>query len=200
MSIHFVTALYNIDREQKGDGRKFNEYLEWFKNTLKISSPMTIFVPKELKDFVLKHREGKVTNLVLQTIDQIPYMCYLEDVTRILQSSIFKTKMTAIHRIECQLPMYNIVTHSKWNWVKQAIELDVNQSSMYFWIDAGASRFFDNIDLNKDYPDPSNIKSILNYQNFVLIEGCMSYYPDLINNITDDILWDGRSWLWGVLS
>jgi len=52
MSVTLVTALYDIDRGSKGDGRSFDEYLDWFAKTLKTKSPMVIFVDESLKEFV----------------------------------------------------------------------------------------------------------------------------------------------------
>jgi hypothetical protein len=57
MDVTLVTALYNINRENDGDGRKWDDYLQWFKITLQHNSPMVIFVPKELTNFVKFYRK-----------------------------------------------------------------------------------------------------------------------------------------------
>ena len=49
-----VTGLFNINREELGDGRKWKDYLLWFKETLKLNVPMVIFCEQdtyqEIKD------------------------------------------------------------------------------------------------------------------------------------------------------
>ena len=35
--VTIVTAFFDINREDKGDGRKLNEYLEWIKKTLQVN-------------------------------------------------------------------------------------------------------------------------------------------------------------------
>ena len=54
MTATLVTALYDIDREdeEKGDGRKWEEYINWFANTLRIPSPMVVYVDPSSKKFV----------------------------------------------------------------------------------------------------------------------------------------------------
>ena len=54
--VTFVSALFNIDRV---DGRKWDEYLEWFDITLKLKVPMVLFVTEDLVDFV-RERRGDV--------------------------------------------------------------------------------------------------------------------------------------------
>ena len=49
MSFTLVTALYDINRENDGDGRKFSEYLSWFKETLKIPTSMVVYVDPDRK-------------------------------------------------------------------------------------------------------------------------------------------------------
>ena len=54
MTATLVTALYDIQREdeEKGDGRKWEEYINWFANTLRIPSPMVVYVDPSSKKFV----------------------------------------------------------------------------------------------------------------------------------------------------
>ena len=61
MTATIITALYDIDREKEGDGRTFDEYLSWFKETLKVKTPMVIFVDESLKEFVEKNRKNLPT-------------------------------------------------------------------------------------------------------------------------------------------
>ena len=70
MSVTLVTALYDIDRGTKGDGRSFDEYLDWFTKTLKTKSPMVIFVDESLKEFVEKNRKGLPTKVITQSLEE----------------------------------------------------------------------------------------------------------------------------------
>ena len=54
--ITIVTSLQDIRRHNM-DGRKWDEYLEWFSGTLQINAPMVVFVDESLVKFV-KHYRG----------------------------------------------------------------------------------------------------------------------------------------------
>ena len=49
--VTIVSALFNIERENM-DGRKWDEYLEWFDITLKLQCPMYLFVTEDVREFV----------------------------------------------------------------------------------------------------------------------------------------------------
>ena len=51
-----VSALFDIDRV---DGRKWDQYLKWFKQTLQLKVPMILFIPKDLQEIV-----DEVTNII----------------------------------------------------------------------------------------------------------------------------------------
>ena len=57
MTATLVTALYDINRENDGDGRKFSDYLLWFRETLKIPTSMVVYVDPSLVDFVFDNRK-----------------------------------------------------------------------------------------------------------------------------------------------
>ena len=67
MSVTLVTSLYNINRSEL-DGRKWDDYLSWFSKTLKLKSPMVIFVENVMVDFVTKHREKLPTKIITQNV------------------------------------------------------------------------------------------------------------------------------------
>lgn len=137
-----VTALYNIQRETKGDGRSWKEYLEWFRETLQIPLSMVIYIPKELEDFVISHRPSHYkTKIILQELQDIPYACYEKQMEQILQTPSYQHYIKDPQRIECRLPFYNIIQYSKFQWIKKAIQENPFQSSYFFWMDAGISRF-----------------------------------------------------------
>jgi len=137
-----VTALYNIQRETQGDGRSWEEYLEWFRETLQIPLPMIIYIPVELEPFIIVHRPNHYkTKIIIQELLEIPYACYEKQMQQILDNPIYQSKIKDPMRIECRMPFYNIIQYSKFQWIKKAIEENSFQSTYFFWMDAGISRF-----------------------------------------------------------
>jgi hypothetical protein len=199
-SITIVTALYDIDRENMGDGRKFEQYLSWFKDTLKIQRPMVVFVDESLVSFVKEHRGKLSTKIIIQSLEETPYYFLKEDINKILQSENFKSKIGSPERVECNLALYNSIIYSKFKWIKKSIEENPFNSEYFMWMDAGLSRFFYGIDLM--YPSENALESLLNCKDKVIIQTSMSYYTDLVNSeCTEEYFWDARTWvmagLWG---
>lgn len=145
-SYTFVTALYNIDRENKGDGRKWEEYLHWFKYTLHVNAPLVVIVPRSLEEFVKKNRPCEYiskTHIIIQEIEDIPYAYIRQYVEKTLQNQLFRSTMRDVARLECNLPLYSIVINSKFTWLKDVAILNPFLTDFFFWIDAGISRFVD---------------------------------------------------------
>lgn len=199
--ITLVTALYNINRETEGDGRTFDDYLKWFAETLKISSPMVIYVDKDLEQFVRLERGSRPTKIITQPLDEVPYYYLDQDIKNILNSTEYQNKIGAPARVECKLSLYNVIIYSKFKWMKLAVEDNYFDSEYFMWVDAGLSRFFNGI--SKTYPSSNAIESLLSNKDSVLIQTSMSYYPDLVNSdeCTENYFWDARTWimagLWG---
>ena len=205
MSVTLVTALYDIDRVSRGDGRSFDEYLSWFSKTLKVKSPMVIFVDTSLREFVEEHRKNLPTKIITQSLENVPYYYLNEKIQKILDSKDYKQKIHSPSRIECRMSLYNVIIFSKFAWVKQIIEENPFQSEYFMWMDAGLSRFFEphEIDLNLPYPSETAVNTLLENKNSVLIQATMNFYPDLVNaEVCDEsYFFDSRSWvmagLWG---
>ena len=199
--ITIVTALYDIDRENMGDGRKFEQYLSWFKDTLKIQRPMVVFVDESLVSFVEEHRGELSTKIIIQSLGETPYYSLKQDIDKILQSEDFRSKIGSPERIECNLALYNSIIYSKFEWVKKVIGENPFNSEYFMWMDAGLSRFFDGIDFV--YPSENALESLLDCKDRVIVQTSMSYYSDLVHNevCTEEYFWDARTWimagLWG---
>ena len=205
MSATIITALYDINRDEKGDGRTFNEYLSWFKETLKVKNPMVIFVDNSLKEFVEENRKNLPTKIITEPIEEVPYYHLNERIQEVLDDPNYQNKIGAPDRIECKLSLYNVIIYSKFGWVKKVIEDNPFDSEYFMWMDAGLSRFFKphEVNITKPYPSNDAMKSLIDSKDNVLIQVQTSYYPDLVNkkkfNVED--LWDERSFvmagLWG---
>jgi hypothetical protein len=199
--ITLVTALYDINRGKNGDGRSFDEYLSWFKDTLKVSSPMVVYVDESLKEFVEEERESRPTQIITGPLEKVPYYYLNEEINTILQSEEYKNKIGAPNRVECKMSLYNVIIYSKFKWMEAAVKENYFNSSYFMWMDAGLSRFFNGI--NTQYPSQNAKETLLETKNNILIQTSMSYYPDLVEAETcsEDYFWDARTWimagLWG---
>lgn len=196
--VTIVSALFNIERENM-DGRDWEKYLKWFDLTLKLKCPMVLFVTEDLKDFVDVRRKNLPTKVIIQKIDEIPYYNLKEKIDCIISSEEYKKKVSDPNRIECQHSMYSIIQYSKFEWLKESSKINPFNSQFFFWLDAGASRFFENYDLELEYPSPNAIDSLKQMGDKFLIQMNMEYYKDLAysNVLTEEYLLDNRSYILG---
>ncbi|MAG24412.1 hypothetical protein CMI47_02435 [Candidatus Pacearchaeota archaeon] len=191
-----VTALYDIQRE-KFDGRKWSDYLAWFSKTLKLNCHMVVFVSAELTDFVREHRAGQPTDIIVQELEETPYFFVKDRIEEVIKDDKYKTKMKDSSRIECTSSLYTCIQYSKFKWMKYAA---ANFNSDYFvWMDAGLSRFFDNLDITKKYPGSAGISILENNRGRVVTQLFSKNYPDLFHadNLTEEYFWDSRSYVMG---
>jgi hypothetical protein len=203
MSFTLVTALYDINRENDGDGRKFSEYLSWFKETLKIPTSMVVYVDPSLVDFVSESRKGLPTKIISQKLEEVPYYFLKNNIENIINSSEYKERISDPKRFECTNSLYSIIIFSKFQWVKRAIEEDHFNSDVFLWLDAGLSRLFYEVPLTNLYPSVNALDAFKFNKDKAIIQTSMSYYPDLVNanGCSEEYFWDNRSWvmagLWG---
>jgi hypothetical protein len=205
MSITFVTALYDIKRNVDGDGRSFEEYLSWFKETLKIKSPMVVYVDRSLENFVKENRKNLPTKIIVQDLEEVPYYFLNDKIQEILNDKNYQDKIGCPQRVECKMSLYNVIIYSKFKWIKESICNNYFKTDYFMWIDAGLSRFFQQHDINPNekYPSENAIETLLENKDSVLIQTSMSYYPDLVDakQCTESYFWDARTWimagLWG---
>ena len=192
----FVSALFNIDRV---DGRKWDQYLKWFEETLKLQVPMVLFIEKELQDFIDEKRGDLPTQTIYQTIEDIPYYNLKDKIQGILDSDEYNEKMSDTDRIECKQAMYSVIQYSKFPWLQQAIELNPHKSDIFFWLDAGGSRFFNNFDLTEPYPGTADMESLEEMGESFLIQMNCEYYRDLYEakKLDESYLYDNRSYVLG---
>ena len=158
MTATIVTALYDINRDKKGDGRTFDEYLTWFKGTLKVKSPMVIFVDESLKEFVEENRKGLPTKIITEPLEEVPYYHLNDRIQEVMDDDNYKSKIGAPDRVECKLSLYNVIIYSKFLWVKRVIEDNPFDSEYFMWMDAGLSRFFESHDVDVRNPYPQKMR------------------------------------------
>ena len=62
------------------------------------------------------------------------------------------------NRVECRLPLYNIVQYSKFGLLRRAATADPFGSHFFFWLDAGAGRWLAPFEaLVPQWPDPAKL-------------------------------------------
>jgi hypothetical protein len=191
-----ITALYDIGRDKHGDGRSIDEYLKWFEKTLQLNVPMVIYTEEKFKNFVVEKRLNPNTHIVINPLNEIPYFKYKKQIEDIIESNNYKLKMKDSHRVECVLSLYNIIQYSKFEWIVKAIDNNYFDTDYYFWLDAGASRFFEDINYYNTWP---NNYSILDKNKFN-IQGNINTLRYFYNWPGDDnYIWDCNCILCGGL-
>jgi len=163
MSATVITALYDIQRDKFDKERTVDDYLYWFGKTLALNVPMVIFVEEKFKDFVVQHRDEHNTKIIVTPLNEVPYYKYKSKMDEILTNENYKLKMYDTNRIECKMSLYSILQYSKFEWVKTAAQQNPFNTIYFFWLDAGGSRFFEN--LSPETPWPQNY-SLLNSNKF----------------------------------
>ena len=196
--VTIVSSLFNIERQEM-DGRKWEEYLKWFDITLRLKCPMVLYVTEDLVSFVEERRVNIPTEIITQKVEEIPYYYLKDKLDNIISSEKYKEKISDPNRIECQHSLYSIIQYSKFKWLTQAIEENPFNSKFFFWIDAGASRFFEDYDLRLSYPSQNAIDALNGMGDKFLIQMNMEYYDDLVNAeiLLEEYLLDNRSYVLG---
>lgn len=195
MNVMITTALFDINRKIKGDGRSIEEYLNWFEKTLKVKCDMTIYTEQKFKNFVEHHRMKipNKTNVILQKLESIPFYKNKQKMQSIMNSHYFKQRMKSQNRIECFLPEYNLIQYSKFGWLKQTA-INNPDHDFFFWMDAGCSRFFLDFDINKEWPNTD----MINKDKFI-IQRNTNFTKMWPNLKIEDYIWDSECMLVGTL-
>lgn len=180
--VTIVTALYNLNRTD----RSWNDYLKWFDKTLKLKCPMFIFTTEDVRNFIEERRKEIPTEIRIHSIEEIPYYHLKDRITEVINSDYFKQNIDCPERIECTEPLYSIIQFSKFWWLREAVKNNVFDSEFFFWMDAGASRFFEGFDLNNKFPSDDAIESLKEMGEKILLQLNMEYYPNLAQATTLD--------------
>jgi len=159
--ITVVTSLINIGREQV-DGRKFSDYTEWFLRTLLVPAPMIVYCEPELMDMVKRVRQSGPwpTKIVPQNLYTMPLAWSVPIVETIQGNSAWKATRPHPNDLTNRCPGYPAVTHSKMAWMLNAIEENPFKTDMFFWIDAGLSRFWKGFDPRQAEPHIRTVRDL----------------------------------------
>lgn len=165
MSTTLVTALYDIGRERltgKSAHRKFDKYLAWFKYTLSINVPIYIIIPEYLQDYVQEHRPSQYETVV--EVREFEELAAYKHYYQRMQDTIDAMRAAPhapSHYKECPefiTAKYETIIFSKFDFLKEAADINPFDSKYFVWLDAGT--FYDEppFDVTLEWPDPYKIR------------------------------------------
>jgi hypothetical protein len=131
-NVTWVTALYDIGRHD----RSFYEYKTWFIETLKIPLPVIVFCKGVDAKWISNARGDHGETLIIGE-SHIPLENIVDTVKEII--SIVGVGRSSVEWVN---ERYIPTQFSKAVWMQRAMELNPFHSDIFFWVDAGISRFF----------------------------------------------------------
>jgi hypothetical protein len=94
---------------------------------------------------------------IVTDIKDIPLYHIKDKIETIINNVDYIKRIQNPKRVECVLPMYNIIQYSKFLWLESVIKENPFNSTHFFWMDVGCSRFFDN--LSSTFPNSEKLPS-----------------------------------------
>lgn len=186
ISFTFVTALYECSRVNY-DGRTFQEYQEWFEKTLMIPVPMVIYTEEKNRELVEKSRKSLPTKVFYTTLEEVPFFHTRAQVSEIIRNSkndsetnLYKLLEKHPNHLEFNCMDYIPIINSKFVWMAEAIKQNWFHTEMFFWIDAGLSRFMD-FDVSMPQWNRELIYQIYNHNRLYLQIGKENEFNALIH-------------------
>ncbi len=136
-----VSGLWNIGRDE----RNFeSHYLAKFEEFLQIEANMILFLPKELEDFVWKHRKSENTYIKVTELEDLKTNLYAPhwDKTQGIRTSKEWLNITGeggwLHDSpQATLEYYNPVVMSKMFMLHDASLFNNFNTEYFYWLDAG---------------------------------------------------------------
>jgi protein YibB len=162
-----VTALYDINREHWFDyKRSWEEYLDYFKNTLSLRAKFVIYVDSNTYDFVFKERAKidpgmNYTKIIQKEFNQLPKFYLKERIDKVMSSAEYKKGLLDPNPPEYNNSNYSLLILSKMFLVEDAIDKNFYNTEYYMWLDAGIRHSsFRPEDNFKLYPNPLKVNDI----------------------------------------
>ena len=139
MAITLVTGLWNIKRDELGEGwsRSFQHYLDKFEQLLAVENPMIIFGDSELESFIFERRNRNNTLFVNRSQEWFKNEFYNKIQEIRTNPEWFNLAGWLSESTQAKLEMYNPLVMSKMFLLNDARIMDPFDSEMMFWIDAG---------------------------------------------------------------
>jgi hypothetical protein len=194
-TVTIATAFFDIKREENGDGRSINEYLEWIKHTLQLNCNLYVVTEDKFRDFFLNNRPKHLPmHMKIIKFEESHYYRYYGKIKDILQSPEYKAKVMHPNRVECVLPEYNIIQYSKFHYLEMAIQENPFNSLSFFWMDAGISRFFLDVDISRPFPSKTLQDFLSANQDKIIIQ---KRHDLETYRIDDSFVWNSANLLSG---
>jgi hypothetical protein len=142
-----VMALYDIGRENWNNFRmSYHTYGWWMRNTLSLDSNIVVYTESKFIEELTKYRKEFDPNLEKTIFIDLPlqelpiYQKYYKTLTNLMNSQIFKSKVSFHDVPEMSQPLYNIIMFNKVFFLKDTIEKKYFNNDMVVWADAGGLR------------------------------------------------------------
>jgi hypothetical protein len=178
MTFTLVTGLWDIKRGDLTEfGRSFDHYLENFDRLLSLDFNMAIYVPAELKQYVLKRRTHRNTRVYVQELSDFERSFeFYKDVQCIrIKEDWYKKAAWLENSPQAKLTHYNPIVMSKFFMLNDVAIYDPFNTQYHFWIDAGLTN---TVDVNL----LSNLSHIKNYMKSVNDKFLFLSFPYENNN------------------
>lgn len=163
-----VTSLYDIGRSNltgKNAHRSFAKYLNWFQYLLRINVPMVIFVPDELKSYVMEHRPQQyATKVVIRKFEDLAAYKYHDRIQSTIETMTKEPNLNGdIPKYFSECPefitaKYETIIYSKFDFLHEVSSENPHNTKYFIWLDAGT--FYDDppFDYTLPWPDPYKIQ------------------------------------------
>lgn len=138
-----VTGIWDLGRDalSEGWGRKFDHYIEHFKNLLSIQSlNLAIFIDPKLEHIVWEQRDKSNTVVYHHTVDQFKgnFFPFFDQVQQIRNSQSWQNQVGWLKdSTQARMPYYNPMVMSKMFLLHNAKVFNPFNSDYYFWLDGG---------------------------------------------------------------
>ena len=194
-TVTIVTAFFDINRAEKGDGRTIDEYIRWIKQTMQLNCNLFIVTEEKFQDLFI-HFRNHTHNTFIKIIkfSDLYFYKYFDQMKYIIDSDEYKQKIAYPNRVECVLPEYNIIQYSKFHCLKMAIDENPFHSESFFWLDAGASRFFEGMDIQKPFPSNNGLEIIKNSENSFI---CQCRHDIDVYPFDETFIWKADNLVYG---
>lgn len=174
-NILFVTAFKDINRGNWDNiyKRTLDEYMECFiKLVDNIKYKLLVYVEDDIYNNIIKLKLNSNIEIIDSKNINLFFHHYLNDYKSVMSSEIYKNKLDPERsdNPEFVYPEYNLINHSKINFVKYSKNLYPNYK-YYSWIDFGCIRDIKNVPNNIDF----------NKLNDKIVFQCINY-PDIVLN------------------
>lgn len=167
-----VTALYDIGRDKlngKHAKRSFDKYLNWFKYVLSINVPMVVYVPEQLRNYVVEHRPAQyLTQIIIREFEELAAYRYHDRIQRTMDAMTRQPNATGqipSYFKECPefiTAKYETIIFSKFDFLKEVATNNPFNSQYFIWLDAGTFYQQPPFDVRLPWPDSTKVRLLEN--------------------------------------